>query len=191
MRWWHRRIILYKYVLKQTIISYLILVKHRDSTVDSCSLVDTKMTDVRLTAGNTWGTTLLFTVTQYTRHSYTQYTRTLSTLSTLVHSVHSSLVHSVHSSLVHSVHSSLWLPATLGARLFSSPSLSTVWSNCENYIHRLLWSLISFKVTLSVKCSQTEITFHFNFSSCPISWSMSWHHWSTSTLIGQSSHGHH
>jgi len=165
MRWWHRRIILYKYVLKQTIISYLILVKHRDSTVDSCSLVDTKMMDVRLTGGNTWGTTLLFTVTQYTRHSYTQYTQYTRHSDCRQHLGHE--------------------------RLFSSPSLSTVWSNCENYIHRLLWSLISFKVTLSVKCSQTEITFHFNFSSCPISWSMSWHHWSTSTLIGQSSHGHH
>ena len=30
------------------------------------------------------------------------------------------------------------------ARLFSSPSLSIVWSNYQNYIHRLLWSLLSF-----------------------------------------------
>ena len=36
------------------------------------------------------------------------------------------------------------------ARFFSSPSrISIVWSNCQIYIHRLLWSLSSLRVTLS------------------------------------------
>jgi len=33
------------------------------------------------------------------------------------------------------------------ARLLSSPSITIVWSNYHNYIHNLLWSLTSLKVT--------------------------------------------
>ena len=58
------------------------------------------------------------------------------------------------------------------ARLLSSPSLNIVWSNYYNYIHILLWSLTSLKVTLAPEMfskprSQlsTIVKFHYNFTS--------------------------